>query len=319
MTTANFLSQETALAIQKYRELQKILNGKGIETIAVLHESPQKSRAILLLFELQGFLKKLEDHFHQSNLESIPIVEFALPHKAFLADELIPNAKAITGTLWESFMLPLFVGETDDMTESSETDDITDSVRYKNALNHLLDFWLDTLSGWEKEEHSDFIDTCNELREIINGSWFDPDGWSERQRMLRPVLLPNGRTDRVRDHVRVRLTEVYRAFVFGQFMSSVALCRTLAEFALAQNARKLGFPMENDNPWDRTLSQLIAGIRGQHPALAAHTEAIRDVGNRVIRPQKRSVVALPRVLQAEALDCIEHTVAVLEVLYGESR
>jgi hypothetical protein len=309
MTSRNQLSADTALAMQQYRELRAILAEESIEATPSLLNSAKRNRAIYLLHSLQSYLEYLEKHFHNLNLESIPVVEFSSSQASFLSGELIPNAESIRRALWGSFGLKILAGETSDV--------LTSSVRFKSALNHLLDFWLNTLHEGEKEEYSEFIDTCSELREMVDGSWFDPDGWKTRQKMLRPVLLPTGTTDRLRDHIRIRLMEVYRAFVFGQFMSSVALCRTLLEFMLRRNAGRFDVSLKTDSRWEKSLSQLIEEIAERAPTLAEHSEAIRDKGNRVIHPEKRSVVAIPRILQDEALECIEHTVAVVEQLYGD--
>lgn len=207
---------------------------------------------------------------------------------------------------WE---LPLF--------QDGPNKDNPPSERYKKALNHLLDFWLDTLDDGEREEYSDFIDTCNNLRDIVKSTWFDPDAWEERRQLLRPSLLPKGSTNRLRDHIRVRLREVYRAFVFGQNMSCVALCRTLVEFILNQNAIKLGVGITTKSQWERTLSQIIEEIKNRNPTIACHAESVRNHGSRVIHPKKHSVVAIPRIIQSEALTCFNDTVAIIEQLYGK--
>ncbi len=62
----------------------------------------------------------------------------------------------------------------------------------------------------------------------------------------------------------------------------------------------------------------ISDISRVKPALAVALEAIRDIGNRILHPKKHDVIAFPKVMRVEALDCVKHTKLVLEVLYSDS-
>ncbi|MFT4805367.1 MAG: hypothetical protein ACJASF_002530 [Vicingaceae bacterium] len=319
MTDLQQIKEETALAIQKYRELQSILNGESINAVTNLREPQKKERAILLLHDLQKYLMNVDKHFQKASVKLIPVMEFGPSHARFLSEELIPNAQLIIDTVWETFDsnkfygLPL-LGNLPTLNIGRNSND-ENTVSYSGALNDLVDFWLNTLAEDEKDEYYDFIRACIDLREIINGEWFDPDTWSRRQVNLRPILLPSGTTDRLRDHIRIRISEIYRTYIFGQFMASVALSRTLLEFVLNQNAMKLGISLINEKGWEKSLHQIINDLEEKYPDLYEHAEAIREHGNMVIHPKKRSIVSFPRVLEKEALTCIEHVVEIVEWFY----
>ncbi|MFZ1536798.1 MAG: hypothetical protein WAT23_05365 [Chromatiaceae bacterium] len=87
------LHSDTAIAIQNYQELQGILNGKDFNDIKLLTGTASRDRAYFLIYRLCDYLSDLENNFHLSNLESIPVMEFGSAHAKFLSQELIPNAK----------------------------------------------------------------------------------------------------------------------------------------------------------------------------------------------------------------------------------
>ena len=102
-------------------------------------------------------------------------------------------------------------------------------------------------------------------------------------------------------------------------MAVVALCRTLLEFTLKVNAGKLNITLTNENGRDKSLSQIIQELSIGYPELSEHAEAIREQGNLVIHPKKRTEVAIPRFLEEGALKTIEHIVIIIEWIYSEKQ
>lgn len=308
MTTSDTLKSDTALAVQYFELLRKALDGRPIEDAVNLPVRAQRDGAAYVLSMLYDYLTHLRENFETENLASVPVMEFGTSHAKFLSQHLFPCADEIETALSkfcdlesaEIFWLPAYKREPGD---------------YKVALAHLIEFWVGTLSEQEEDEYSDFLLTCKELETIVSSRWFDPNAWKRRQELLRPIILPVGSSKRLRDHMRIRLTEIYQSFVFGQFLASVALCRTLLEFAIIQNCQKLGIEKLDSNGREKKLFQLIEDLNLKNPDLASHAEAIRDQGNRVIHPKKQNIVAIPRVLEDEALDAITHIVEFVEKLY----
>ena len=323
MTDMHNLKESSALSLQQYKELQNILEKNKVDAVSKLSSSPQKDRAVELLESLLSFIEELEKRFRKTNLESIPVIEVGQTHADFLSKELMPNADSFKNdwhdclnSEWgknQSLLRKLkFMMSGNQETEESST-------KYSGALNDLINFWVNTLSDEEEDDYSEFTEICTELSEIVNSAWFAPDAWKKRLNKLRPMLLPTGAKSRLRDHIKVRIDEIYRAFTFGQFMAVVSLCRTLLEFTLKQNAGKLNIILTNENGWEKSLSQIIQEVSIRYPELSVHAEAIREQGNLVIHPKKRSIVAIPRVLEKEALETIEHIVVIIEWIYSKKQ
>ncbi len=299
---------ETELAFQKYKELQEILNGKNIGYINDVAQQYAKKRAISILIDLNSYLRKLEDYLDDICMESVPVADLG-PHADFLSKELLPIKELIRMNLWKLLTFPVL--EMDIASENVKTS----SNIYKRALEHLIEFWVETLSDVEKEEYAEFLDTCRELEDVVGSNWFDIDTWKERQKKLRPIILNKDGENKLRDHIRIRLMEIYRSYVFGNFFSVVALSRSLVEFVLRLNARKVGILIEYENIWGEKFSSIARNLEKINPALASHVEAVRDLGNIVMHPKKRNVVAVPRVLESEALECINNVVTITEEIY----
>ncbi len=323
MTDMHNLKESSALSLQLYRELQNILEKHKVDAVSKLSSSPQKVRAVELLESLLSFIEELEKHFRKTSLELIPVIEFSQTHANFLSKELIPNASSFKNDLHAC--LNTERGQNQSLRRrlefmmSGNQETKKSSTKYSDAINDLKNFWVDTLPDEDKDDYLEFTETCTELSVIVNSAWFDPDAWVKRSNKLRPFLLPTGAKYRLRDHIKARINEIYRAFTFGQFMAVVALCRTLLEFTLKANAGKLNITFTNESGWDKSLNQIIQELSIGYPELSEHAEAIREEGNLVIHPKKHIRVSMPRVLEEVALETIEHIVIIIEWIYSEKQ
>jgi hypothetical protein len=150
---------------------------------------------------------------------------------------------------------------------------------------------------------------------------FDPDAWLERVNELAPVrthkkdvLLPS--------HVRLRIEELNRAYVFGCWLSVLALARAILEYAILDNIHKLGvqanWPPLSGNPKGRAkkLSELIDELKPHVPALTDRMERLRDFGNDYMHPSK-SKTSKESLFQSKsaAQDAMKIVVEVVEGLY----
>lgn len=150
---------------------------------------------------------------------------------------------------------------------------------------------------------------------------FDPDSWLDRANELAPirtakkdVLLPS--------HVRLRIEELNRAYVFGCWLSVLALARAILEYAILDNLRKFNI----DPTWPavgrdqkgkaKKLSDLINDLEPHVPSLTKGMDKLRDYGNDYLHP-KKSQVSKESLFQCKsaAKDAMKTVVEVVEGLY----
>lgn len=131
---------------------------------------------------------------------------------------------------------------------------------------------------------------------------------------LKPVLVTRG-ANTIRDHVHYRMTEIYRAFTFGLWMSAIALTRSLVEFCLRDNAHRFDVELTDPSGNEKTLKRLGEEMATHIQDLAEHVDRVRDTANRILHPKKRGVIAFPKVMRKEALECLESARTVVELLY----
>lgn len=165
--------------------------------------------------------------------------------------------------------------------------------------------------GFEIEAASEFVDK----------GFFAPDFWSENLRLLRPVLLDRP-PHTVPLHIQVRLKEIYRAFTYGLWMSAIALSRSVAEYAIINNASRFGIdPVfeRNGKKESKRFELLIDEITEKHPELRDPLETVRNTGNRILHPKKKrgvEIISIPKVIRDEALECVTQTRFIVESLYA---
>ncbi len=150
---------------------------------------------------------------------------------------------------------------------------------------------------------------------------FDPDTWLDRAGRLTPI-----RTDRknilLPVHVRLRVEEIFRAYVFGCWLSVLALSRAVLEYAILDNLHKFDI----DRYWslqdksgkrrEKKLEHLIDEISPFLPSFTQSMDKLRQYGNDYLHP-KKSEVSKGALLQREqaAKDALETLIEVTEALY----
>jgi hypothetical protein len=150
---------------------------------------------------------------------------------------------------------------------------------------------------------------------------FDPQAWLDRAGELTPirthrkdVLLPS--------HVRLRIDELNRAYVFGCWLSVLALARAILEYAILDNLHKYDVPPmwpptgREQKGKSKKLSQLIEELEPHVPLLTKGMNKLRDYGNDYLHP-KKSQVSKESLFQSKsaAKDAMQTVVEVVEGLY----
>jgi hypothetical protein len=222
------LEASIALAEQQYRELLLI---RSIEQLANgdLGKGSQRLRVEALLDKLTSLLVQIQGALSERvRSGETPIMSLTPSHTQFLRTELLPHAKLIQKAFFRAGGLDAL------FDELFETEESPSSHAIKNAF-------------WFTAEYADILLDADDERRIsveiaqdtLDQQWFQPDFWSSNLRMLRPALV--GKDERaIPLRIKVRLAEMQKAFVFGAWMATIALCRAIAEFALIERAPSLG-------------------------------------------------------------------------------
>lgn len=153
---------------------------------------------------------------------------------------------------------------------------------------------------------------------------FDPDSWLDRVGELAPV-----RTERknvlLPVHVRLRLEELFRAYIFGCWLSVLTLARAVLEYAILDNLHKFEidqyWPPDRDGKRrEKKLEYLIDDVGGYLPQLVEPMDRLRTYGNEYLHP-KASKSSKETLFHREkaAKDALETITAVTEALYRASR
>jgi hypothetical protein len=239
----------------------------------------------------------------------------AATHIAFYREHLEPNAKTIRRAYLESTGVRELLEELNGLPSDRA---LATSQPVRSAIAWGLERWLEMLDQDELNDWASRGFAIETAFESIDIPWFQPDRWLENMALLRPLLLDRP-VQSVQDHVRLRLTEVYRAFTFGLWMSAIALCRSLTEFALKQNAPRLGIAITHSLASgvleEKTFKHLSDDVCRLLPDLCTPLRSVRQAGNRILHPKGRHVIAFPHVMREEALDCIRATQTAVERLY----
>ena len=149
---------------------------------------------------------------------------------------------------------------------------------------------------------------------------FEPDAWLERAQQLTPIR--SGRSNfSLPGQVRIRMQELHRAFVFGLWLSVLTLSRGILEYAILDNAAKLGidprWPTDQSGKRrSKKLSHLIDELGPQLPAHMQSMETLRELGNNYIHPAKTDTSkALMFSREADAKKALQLLVDVVEAIY----
>jgi hypothetical protein len=150
---------------------------------------------------------------------------------------------------------------------------------------------------------------------------FEPDAWLNRVGELRPIRT-HKRNLVLPSHIRLRLEELYRAYVFGLWLSVFGLSRAILEYAILDNLNKFGidpaWPPERDGSRKaKKLSHLVDELAVHFPRHRESMDLLRDYGNEYLHPKKSPLSKETLLLrrQASAKEVVEKLVEVVEAIY----
>lgn len=225
----------------------------------------------------------------------------------FYREELIPDKTRLQNFFLEWIGLP-----------NIEIDlSKVEPKREEAPIWHIL---VSGLDYWKLDESGEFAaEDLDAAERLLFSSFFEPDQWMRNSEELHPVA--GERADLVLpSNIRVRVRELYRSFILGNFLAAIALTRAMLEYAVVEHASRHGinafFIDQNGRRRTRRLRDLVNELSENIPNLKSPMETIIESGNRTLHPelQDRLVIA-PDRLHDVALESINAIRAVVEHLY----
>lgn len=258
-------------------------------------------------------IDKIDDLLRDVALDGMPqpIANYAIN---FYRNTLRPHRDALSTLALELINLSKTELDFDDV----------EAAQGKAARHQPL--WRIFLSGvkfWEGEEAAgeSAIDqeAIEDARCLSEANFFRPDEWLSRAEELEPVLGDSADA-RIPGHVRNRVREIYRSYIFGNYLSVIALARATLEYTLIDRGRELGMDPSAHDPQrpnrKMRLSALVEGTSERIPHLKAPMEIVVDAGNQTLHQHKRDkLTLLPAATQNLALRTLRAVQQVVEELY----
>lgn len=312
------LNPTLALAKQALDELQRLVPMDAIAR-GEFGDGGQRTRVVNLLAKLNTAISVVKRYLSDVVVESTaaPILTLPAVHRSFWSDVLEPQGKA----LQQAYLVAIGLDEFSDLLDEPAPDDRPRHLML-SAISWGIERWSDSLL--DEDERLEWRERGFDIEGaigLVSMPWFQPDEWSRNFSLLEPVLVDRPASV-MRDHVRYRLLEIYRAFAFGLWMSAIALARSLVEFSLRSTAPRFQISITREGPGERieekSLKQLGEEVSAHFPtAVASSIEVVRETGNRILHPKKHDVISHPKVMRAEALECIRAARKVVQALYSD--
>lgn len=306
----NALNATLAAARQLFEELTHLISLEELRSLN-LGEGAKRQRIEALLEALTKALATIERMFRAET--GAPLIQVAASHSAFFRERLEPNIPAIRRAHWECMGLRELFESFDEYESERPSRSVQDAV----ALG--LQRWRDMLDDEELEDLESRGFAIESAIKTIELPWFEPDIWLENMSLLRPVLMDKPPLHVRNNHVLHRLNEIYRAFTYGLWMSSIALCRSLLEYSLKERAQQCGIEKKklgnSGKAVYKTMNELCDEFSARFPSLSGELDKVRGAGNRIMHVNQHDVIAFPKVLRSEALDCIRSMRYSIETIY----
>ena len=312
---SNQLNISLSLAKQAYEDLARLASLPELDR-REFGSGPKRERIEDLLKTLNKSISSVQRSLseHVTGSSEAPILSVPPAHRAFYNEVVLPHGKTLQRAYFEIAGFSMLIDLLDDPTGDRP------KPLMLNAISWGLERWNNQLEEGEWFEWYERGFNIEGARDLVAMPWFRPDEWSQNLKSLQPVLVDRP-PQVMRDHVRYRLTEIYRAFAYGLWMAAIALARSLVEFSLRATAPRLGIVSTYERAGgridDKSLQRLGEEVACALPALANAIETVRESGNRILHPKKHDVIAHPKVMRAEALDCIRATRLIVETLHSE--
>lgn len=230
--------------------------------------------------------------------------------RAFLIQRWIPAREAI-GSAYQSLSAWEVLDESndDDVPQAGSEESL--SKLTESALSYLRDKAEDA-PGWFWLS----VEGVGRLEEAWLPPYVDLDSWHQNRSELRPLVSRRPARE-FPVHVRRRLVEIHRSYIFGNWLAVASLARAALEYVLIDRASTLGFdPFEPITHEPLKLADMIDRARTRDPSLAAEMDMVREAGNRVMHPRRHEkAVHHPGAMRGDARSAVQAIFAIVESLY----
>ena len=300
---------------QQYTELCSICDPSFVSEIRPIES--QKVRYRELLKNIKNHIDSIESDFRKGILENAS-VQRDIPRDVleFYKDKVLPNLSKIDHAfdLIDPDLADLFR--------------LLDGVLVPSGAEGKVRFTFDVAIERMVElvddnpdlEDSFAVRRANDVLEskLIE---FEPDKWLDNAGELYPIRTARKGAN-IPVHAKYRIVEIYRSYVLGNWLSVLALSRSVLEYVILDNIHKYKIspiyettiPRSKQKP--KKLSHLIEEIGEKLPEIKDSMEEIRCYGNEYIHPKrtKSSKESLFK-RKEKAKDCLRHLRNVVETLY----
>lgn len=152
---------------------------------------------------------------------------------------------------------------------------------------------------------------------LLRKDYFVPAYWEENEKELFPVIVTHP-IQNIPKHVKKRMQEIYRSFIFGNWMSVLALSRCLLEYALIHRKSLLeqrsGREIEVRDAttgWTKKIGDLASIAAEAFPELDESMKIVIEYGNYVMHPYHKTIPS-----KNMAKHGIDEISKIIETLYG---
>ena len=167
----------------------------------------------------------------------------------------------------------------------------------------LLDHWVE--SGVDIARYD----------KIVEKPYFNPDEWVANENDFSPIIV-NRELGKIPGRILARVHEIYRSFIYGNWMSVIVMSRGLLEYAIVDRKSFLRIEKAYDDTGRlRSLKDLIEMVEKSHPELEAAMTRVRLAGNGVIHAPRAKVERIPPNKHA-AKQCVDGIVKIISTLYS---
>jgi len=317
------LNLRLTLIKQQYEELNAICKPSYVSE---LHpKSSQRERYRDLLKSIRNHHYQIKENLNSEVFENASIsVDVPRDLLDFYSNEFLLNERALDeayNTIDPSMAdLSRFIDELIAQEKENGTLQNKDNNRihdtFNTALERLEEDFLDN-PEWDEWCETEKARNVFESKLIK----FNPDEWLENTKEFSPI-----RTSMKGDipiHAKQRLVEIYRSYTFGNWLSVIALSRTVLEYVLFDtasnfNIEKHYLDTKNNKKIFKRLSHLIEDFGESCPDILDKMNEVRELGNEYIHPKKKNKEALFQS-KTNAKKCMEYLRDIVEFLYFEKQ
>ena len=199
---------------------------------------------------------------------------------------------------------------------SDESNAIKTAIKLaiRAAEAYITDLWEEDRESWE----SNGLD-LSDVENIVRKPYFNPDDWVDNENELPPIVITR-EIKQIPKRILERVNEIYRSFIFGNWMSVIALSRCLLEYAIIDRKSFLEIEiyLDKDKKRIKRLSDLASDVYAKAPfsAWKKNMENIIDAGNKVMHPSPRGNISKFPPGKKDAKRCVDSITKIIEDLYS---